>query len=274
MRTIIGAIAAVFILWALFEQPRGVQSYGAAQTQEAQLASVAALDRIERLVGDLSTERVSLLGELESARAVAREQAAEAELGRKSLAAKLVHFESMQAESTASIEEVFSDRIGELESKLAALEQRLSDLEAERVETAKVAAAPVVVSSSGSTGTLASGSTGTVYRPAVAMPAASRYTPRWQNYDGKSRMQHAVEDHGIDIRGKSEAEILALMDAQHDTYGPGHPQVMRAATRTRSVTFSPATSSCPGGVCPTGPSYTASRSTNVGWYPGKLLRRR
>lgn len=53
--------------------------------------------------------------------------------------------------------------------------------------------------------------------------APEQYTPRWHNYDGKSRMQHAVEDHDMNISGKSQAQVLREMDAYHDKYGPGHP---------------------------------------------------
>lgn len=67
------------------------------------------------------------------------------------------------------------------------------------------------------------------------------YVGRWQNHNGKSRMQHAVEDHGIDIRGKSESQVLREMDAYHDRYGGGHPA--RASLAVRS-------SGCPSGGCP------------------------
>jgi hypothetical protein len=75
----------------------------------------------------------------------------------------------------------------------------------------------------------------------------TKYTPRWQNYDGKSRMQHAVEDHGIDIRGKSEAQVLREMDAYHDKFGGGH-SVAKSA---------PMKSSCP--TCPTSRGFFARR---------------
>jgi hypothetical protein len=72
------------------------------------------------------------------------------------------------------------------------------------------------------------------------MVAVEGYVPRWVNYDGKSRMQHAVEDHGIDIRGKSEAQVLREMDAYHNRYGGGH------AVKYSNVVQS----GCPGGSCP------------------------
>lgn len=72
-------------------------------------------------------------------------------------------------------------------------------------------------------------------------PESEAYAGRWQNHNGKSRMQHAVEDHGIDIRGKSESQVLREMDAYHDRYGSGHPSKALLAVRS---------SSCPSGGCP------------------------
>lgn len=68
-----------------------------------------------------------------------------------------------------------------------------------------------------------------------------QYRARWANFDGKSRMQHAIEDHGIDVRGKSEAQVLREMDAYHDRYGGGH------SVRHSNVVQS---GGCPGGSCP------------------------
>ena len=142
------------------------------------------------------------------------------------------------------------------EAKLKDLESRISVLELTRATKA----APVVSSPA----------------PVISRQApviSSTYQPRWQNYDGKSRMQHAIEDHGMDIRGKSQAQILAEMDAYHDKYGPGHP--VRSSISVRSsapVRSTMLNSNCPGGICPTGPS-VQTRSSGGGWYLGKNLRR-
>jgi hypothetical protein len=132
------------------------------------------------------------------------------------------------------------------EAKLADLESRISVLELTRATVSKPKSSAATAVSS----VIASTTTTT-----------SAYQPRWQNYDGKSRMQHAVEDHGMDIRGKSQAQVLAEMDAYHDKYGPGHPVKSRVMT-----------SNCPGGICPTGPS-VQTRSSGSGWFLGKNLRR-
>jgi thiol-disulfide isomerase/thioredoxin len=73
-----------------------------------------------------------------------------------------------------------------------------------------------------------------------SQPVDAMYRPRWQNNDGKSRMRHAVEDHGIDIRGKSESQVLREMDAYHDRFGGGHP--------VKLASFQ--SSGCPEGGCP------------------------
>ena len=123
-----------------------------------------------------------------------------------------------------------------------------------------------------------------------AAPVES-YKPRWNNFDGKSRMQHAIEDHGLNVAGMSEAQVLRQLDADHDRFGgnghaairasrsvasapvvsyPVAPAPMRIVQPRTVTTYSyPQTSNCPGGVCPTGPS----ASVRTGWYPGKLLGR-
>lgn len=166
------------------------------------------------------------------------------------------------------------------DEKLEDLERRVAALETVKALLSKTAV------SGGSTGgpVVSYGSTGgpavrspvrtaasTVVQAAAAVAtapvrAAANYQPRWQNYDGKSRMQHAVEDHGMDISGKSQSQILAEMDAYHDAYGPGHS--VRSSAPVRS---SVANSNCPGGVCPTGPSLQTR--SGGGWYLGKAFRR-
>jgi hypothetical protein len=143
----------------------------------------------------------------------------------------------------------------ECEAKLKDLESRVAVLELTRATKSiplVLSPTPIVSSTSIST-----------------TKTTSSYKPRWQNYDGKSRMQHAVEDHGIDIRGKSESQVLAEMDAYHDRYGAGHP--VKSSIPIRSTALN---SSCPGGVCPTGPSSRGQvRSNSGGWYLGKAFGR-
>jgi hypothetical protein len=122
--------------------------------------------------------------------------------------------------------------------------------------------------------------------------SVEKYIPRWNNFDGKDRMQHAAEDHGVDISKYSEAQILRMLDQDHDKYG-GNARTMAAdanihkairesrgiveptTTRTREVVRypivqqpilqrsyqQPTMSNCPGGVCPTQPTY--QRTTNT-----------
>lgn len=98
-------------------------------------------------------------------------------------------------------------------------------------------------------------------RPVVSSSPAvsSSYKARWQNYDGKDRLQHAREDHGIDTSKYSTSNVLKLMDADHDKYGGGAHDAIKAS-RTSTVTRTRSTaSSCPGGVCPTVPSQSYNR---------------
>lgn len=72
-------------------------------------------------------------------------------------------------------------------------------------------------------------------------PVNESYTPRWQNFDGMTRLEHASKVHGMDVIGKSEAQVLREMDAYHDRYGGGHPVKSASAM----------SSGCPTGNCPT-----------------------
>lgn len=168
----------------------------------------------------------------------------------------------------------------DLERRVAALEQvksLLSRSTSSGGSVGSVVYGPVVASSGyGSAGSSVvnqpvRSAVGTVVRSAAAVAtapvrAAANYQPRWQNYDGKPRMQHAVEEHGMDISGQSQAQVLAEMDAYHDKYGPGHP--VRSSAPVRSNV---ANSNCLGGVCLTGPS-VQTRSSG-GWYLGRAFRR-
>lgn len=96
--------------------------------------------------------------------------------------------------------------------------------------------------------------------PVVKPAVVSSYTPRWQNYDGKDRMTHAAQDHGIDVSRYTPDQVLRMMDADHDRYGSGHAAIK--ASRN-IVTYSQPQrvyqpvqrlmSNCPGGACPTQP---------------------
>lgn len=164
-----------------------------------------------------------------------------------------------------------------------ALEKRVAALEARPVQVQAVprpapvlmpAPAPIVKAQPQSI----------VQAPVVKQSLTTEsYTPRWKNFDGKDRMQHAIEDHGIDISKYTQAQVLAMMDSDHDRYGGNAHSAIRA-TRTREVvrypvvqqpiiqptivqqpafqrTYQPVMSNCPGGVCPTQPTY--QRTTNT-----------
>lgn len=81
----------------------------------------------------------------------------------------------------------------------------------------------------------------------VASTPASSYQPRWANYDGLSRVQHAQAHHGLNPSSMSESELYRQMDTDHDRYGAGHSQILRA--RQSQPMMRPG-SSCPDGVCP------------------------
>lgn len=84
-----------------------------------------------------------------------------------------------------------------------------------------------------------------VLQNATSYVPSDAYRARWQNYDGKSRMQHAVQDHGIDISGKSEAQVFREMDAYHDQYGGGHPVRTASTKRYSQPSMSSGCPSCP-----------------------------
>lgn len=81
---------------------------------------------------------------------------------------------------------------------------------------------------------------------------SSSYKARW-TYPSTIE-NHMATDHGVSVAGKSKAQLLAEHDAIHDASGPSYSTKTNAVTRTRSTV-----SSCPGGVCPTGPSQSYSR---------------
>lgn len=143
-----------------------------------------------------------------------------------------------------SVVEVDDSRLEALEERVAAIEQTVASYPAKQTTAA---------TSSGSSG---GSSGGTFYAPTVTRVETSVYKPRWQNYDGLSFEEHARVMHGIDTTGMSDSQIAMLRDADHDTFGGGHPPAMRA--RSRSVSFT-ATGDCPGGICPM-PSVSRSRT--------------
>lgn len=119
---------------------------------------------------------------------------------------------------------------------------------------------------------------------APAQAVAENYRGRWTNHDGLSRMQHAREAHWwMETAGKTEAQILAEMDAYHDMNGPDHlprPVQQRVAQQVPVVMNE---QNCPNGQCPQQgvqyqPANAYSQSKQVqssgGWYLGKALGRR
>lgn len=86
--------------------------------------------------------------------------------------------------------------------------------------------------------------------------SSSVYQPRWQNFDGKDRLQHAVEDHGIDVSKYSTSDVFKMMDADHDKYGGSAHGAIKASRSTVVTRARSTASSCPGGVCPTPSSYS------------------
>jgi hypothetical protein len=137
---------------------------------------------------------------------------------------------------------------------------RLDDIEK------RLTAIELVRSSLSSSTVTSGGSSGSV------SAKVSSYKPRWQNFDGKSRIQHAIEDHGMDVRGKSQDQILRELDAYHDQYGGGHPVQMSSLPTNYPSSPVVYSLSCPGGVCPTSPQLSSSSSN--GWYLGKAFGRR
>ena len=66
-------------------------------------------------------------------------------------------------------------------------------------------------------------------KQAVAKVADAVYQPRWNNFDGKDRMRHAIEDHGIDTSKYSQSQVLQMMDADHDRFGGNGHAAIRAS---------------------------------------------
>lgn len=135
------------------------------------------------------------------------------------------------------------------DARLAALEDRVTELEEMVATYEPKTSAPTELKSGGSSG-------GLTIAP-KPLPSVVEYTPRWQNYDGLSFEEHARVMHGIDTTGMTASQIAMLRDADHDTFGGDHPPAMRA--RSRTTTFTAASGDCPGGVCPT----TTTRSRTV-----------
>lgn len=240
MKYAIGLMACIAIVFCVITSPQNAQSYASPQAeQHAAITHQAMLEQsVQAMTAAIADLQESIAGQQERI-----EQQVET---------KLVAFtSSLPVQDT---DETWS-AIRDLDDKQAELERRVAELEAEREKLqaaqVKVAAiAPVV--SSGSTG-----STGSV----------TAYTPRWQNYDGLSKEQHAQQMHGINTTGMSAAEIAMALDHDHDINGPGHPHRSRATVVTRPTSSDP----CPGGICPT--TRTTVRQTS-GWFLGKNLGRR
>lgn len=136
------------------------------------------------------------------------------------------------------------------DARLAALEDRVTELEETVATYEPKTSAPTELKSGGSSG-------GLTIAPTPMSSVTETYTPRWHNHDGLSFEEHARVMHGIDTTGMTASQIAMLRDADHDRFGGGHPPAMRA--RSRTTTFTAASGDCPGGVCPT----TTTRSRTV-----------
>jgi hypothetical protein len=93
------------------------------------------------------------------------------------------------------------------------------------------------------------------------------YTARWQNYDGLSPREHAEVMHGINTAGLTDAQIALMRDRDHDIYGAGHPEAMRAANQAATSTRIPSSVTYSSNVSYSPPSAARSRSasTNVSY---------
>lgn len=201
--------------------------------------------------------------------------------------------------STSDGECTCGEKLADLQRQIDDLKAKVASLECLPSRTSSAAAAassygsassPVVVSSGGSTGSVKSGgSTGSVVRSSYGSTGSTNsmvrmdwqpvvqsesYSPRWQNHDGLSRAEHAAVHHGLNTAGMTQAQINATLDSDHDRFGPLHDGILSSRTRsvTRSTYAAPAaTSNCPGGVCPTGPTATSRGGGLLGF--GILGRR-
>jgi hypothetical protein len=100
---------------------------------------------------------------------------------------------------------------------------------------------------------------GTIHTAAkVATAPVANYRARW-TYPGTIE-QHMATSHGVSVSGMSQSDLLAQHDAIHDTIG---------TTYSTSTQTSYSSSSCPGGVCPSGRTATASRPGLL----GRIFRR-
>jgi hypothetical protein len=153
-------------------------------------------------------------------------------------------------EDLRTVEKGLSDRIDDLQAKLADCNTRCDTLKA-------MAAAPVV-KSGGSTGNVVAnkyeskpvvksasgGSTGTVVQNVYSRPVVR--SSHW-TYPGDITT-HMQTTHGQNVSGMSVEQQLSMHDAIHESQS-------KPASVARSVTRSNVqTSNCPGGVCPTNAS--------------------
>jgi hypothetical protein len=276
MKYAVGIMACIAIAFLFITSPDKSRSH--AQEEVAAVAPVVD-DKLDSIIGMLAKQQVNIEGIDSVVVDVASEQDA--------IKQRLVKLETAKEEtpSPAKPQAELCECNCDCDAKLADHEKRIAALEAVKNVLSRTAVSggstggPVV--SYGSTGGSAVSQGPVVRTPvrsvvqaaanvATAPVRAANYQPRWQNYDGKSRMQHAVEDHGMDISGKSQAQVLAEMDAYHDRFGPGHPVKVSSSVPMQRQTYS--SGGCPGGVCPTNPS-VQTRSSGGGWFLGKNLRR-
>lgn len=148
----------------------------------------------------------------------------------------------------------FGKRQSAIESdlnRIDALEKKLEDIDKKLLAAAAPAASPIKATTSTttvvSTKPLATSSVNASARSVVSssitsasVPAApANYSARWQNYDGLSPREHAEVMHGINTAGLTDAQIALMRDRDHDVYGAGHPEAMRAANQAATSTRIP-----------------------------------
>lgn len=256
MKYAVGLMACIAIAFFMITSPERSQSHASSQQGVAEElppleVRPPADDKLDAIIDMLAKQQVSV----ENIDAVAMQTAVELEDTKQ----RLVALETAKTQQPTPAMPMCDCDCDDLQRKYAELEKRVAILEAARVQLSQRQSASKVAS-----------------QPAKSS-IPDNYQSRWHNMDGKSRMQHAMEDHWwMDLNGKTEAEILAEMDAYHDMYGGGHaPKPRKVVNSTATTTFS----TCPPEGCPPNgqvtyqKTYTQSTQNN-GWYLGKNLGRR
>jgi hypothetical protein len=143
------------------------------------------------------------------------------------------------------------DRIDALEKKLDEIDKKLlaaaapaaspivSPVKAAATSTTIISTKPLAASVNASVSPSARSVVSSSI-PSASVPAAPvNYSARWQNYDGLSPREHAEVMHGINTAGLTDAQIAMKRDRDHDIYGAGHPEAMRAANQAATSTRIP-----------------------------------